>query len=61
LQGKDQFLREATSRLPTKTANEVRDHEIWYRELLTRQEEKRLAIKTWKEKKKVYRFSDSSW
>ena len=53
LQGRPQFISEAISRLPTKTPEEVHEHETWYRELLNHQELKRLAIKAWKNKKQV--------
>ena len=53
LQGRPKFISEAISRLPTKTPEEVHEHETWYREFLNHQELKRLAIKAWKNKKQV--------
>ncbi|XP_067935707.1 coiled-coil domain-containing protein 112-like [Watersipora subatra] len=49
--GRGQFVAEAISHLPSKTEEEVREHEKWYKEFLSHQEQKRLAISDWKRKK----------
>ena len=47
------FLLEAARSLPTKTEEEVRDHEKWYREYLRLNDLKKEAIHKWKEQKEV--------
>ncbi|CAH1795771.1 unnamed protein product [Owenia fusiformis] len=63
--GKTKFLREAISAIPTKTADEVRDHENWYQEFLMLNDRKKEAIQKWRDRKQeekdeVFNQSDSS-
>ena len=52
-QGKPTFLRELISHLPTKTEDEIKDHEKWFQEYLNLNDIKKEAIQRWKEKKEV--------
>lgn len=53
LQGKLTFIRELISHLPTKTEDEIRQHENWFHEYLNLNDVKKEAIQRWKEKKEV--------
>ena len=53
LQGKPVFLTHVLPAIPTRTEEEIRDHEEWYQEYLFLNETKKDAIKKWKEKREV--------
>ena len=52
-QGKPGFLRELGPSLPTKTPEEIQQHESWYREYLMLNDRKKEAIAEWKIRKQV--------
>ena len=54
LQGKPVFLNHVLPAIPTRTEEEIREHEEWYQEYLFLNETKKDAIKKWKEKKEVW-------
>lgn len=39
--------------LPTKTRDQINDHEKWYRQFLSISNKRRLALKKWREEKNV--------
>ena len=47
------FLTHVLPAMPTRTEDEVREHEDWYQEYLFLNETKKDAIKKWKEKREV--------
>ncbi|KAK6189025.1 hypothetical protein SNE40_005077 [Patella caerulea] len=49
--GRIVFLDQLPSAIPTKTETEIREHESWYQEYLFLQDNKKYAIKKWREKK----------
>ena len=51
--GKLSFLREVVSFLPTKTEQEIRDHESWYQQYLQLNDRKKEAIQKWRDRKEV--------
>ena len=52
-QGQAGFMDAACRELPTKSLQEVEQHEQWYTEYCTLLESKRKAIQAWKNQKKV--------
>ena len=50
------FLDYVKQRLPTHTETEIREHEAWYQEYLFLNENKKCAIKKWRERKEVIEF-----
>ncbi|XP_052283172.1 coiled-coil domain-containing protein 112-like isoform X2 [Dreissena polymorpha] len=50
-QGKPVFLQHVLPALPTRTEEEIHDHEDWYQEYLFLNETKKQAIRKWREKK----------
>ncbi len=52
-QGRPTFLRDLISHLPTKTEEEIREHEDWFQEYLNLNDIRKEAIQKWKEKKEV--------
>ena len=52
-QGKPVFLTHVLPAIPTRTEEEIREHEDWYQEYLFLNETKKDAIKKWKEKREV--------
>nr|KAG5694323.1 hypothetical protein BaRGS_035191 [Batillaria attramentaria] len=50
-QGRIVFLDHLKGSLPTKTEDEIREHETWYQEYLFLNERKKDSIKNWREKK----------
>ncbi len=53
LQSKSSFINAVSREVPTKTAEEITQHDQWYAEYLTLLENKKKAIEEWKEHKKV--------
>nr|XP_034326275.1 coiled-coil domain-containing protein 112 isoform X3 [Crassostrea gigas] len=49
--GKIIFIKHALVAIPTKTEEEIRDHEEWYQTYLSMNEKKKESIKKWREKK----------
>nr|XP_034326270.1 coiled-coil domain-containing protein 112-like isoform X4 [Crassostrea gigas] len=49
--GKIIFIKHALVAIPTKTEEEIRDHEDWYQTYLSMNEKKKESIKKWREKK----------
>ncbi|XP_065944147.1 coiled-coil domain-containing protein 112-like isoform X6 [Magallana gigas] len=49
--GKIIFIKHALVAIPTKTEEEIRDHEEWYQTYLSMNEKKKEGIKKWREKK----------
>eukprot|EP00105_Crassostrea_gigas_P028425 XP_011450073.1 PREDICTED: coiled-coil domain-containing protein 112 isoform X2 [Crassostrea gigas] len=49
--GKIFFIKHALVAIPTKTEEEIRDHEDWYQTYLSMNEKKKESIKKWREKK----------
>jgi hypothetical protein len=43
----------ASGPLPTRTEQEIRDHEAWFQEYTRRNERKKEVIQKWREKKEV--------
>ena len=52
-QNKDTFLQMASSAIPGRHADDVRQHEEWFTEYLALKEKKRAAIAEWKTVKNV--------
>ena len=52
-QGRHTFLRELVRMLPTRTDQEIRDHESWYQQYLVLNDSKKEAIQKWKERREV--------
>ena len=52
-QGNTAFLEAAAKELPTKTFEEIQQHEEWYTEYSTLLQTKRRAIDAWREEKEV--------
>ncbi len=53
LQGQDQFIDDCVGFLPTKTRDQINEHEKWYRQLLNISNKRRLALKHWREERNV--------
>ena len=53
IQGGAGFLEAAAAELPTKTVEEIEQHEQWYIEYCTLLASKKKAIEEWKEEKQV--------
>jgi len=54
LKGKVSFIKElAGGLLPTRTEQEIRDHESWYQEYMQLNDRKKQVIQRWREKKEV--------
>ena len=51
--GNPAFLNELNGQIATKTADEIDKHEKWFQEYSKLADAKKLAIKQWKENKKV--------
>ncbi|KAG8456290.1 hypothetical protein GDO86_002180, partial [Hymenochirus boettgeri] len=51
--GKPSYLEEALSYLPSRTKDDVQQHEAWYQEFLFLDERKKEAIQEWKAKKQL--------
>ncbi|KAM9330934.1 coiled-coil domain-containing protein 112 [Gastrophryne carolinensis] len=49
--GKPTYLEEALAYLPSRTQEDVRQHETWYQELLYLEEKKKESIQKWKSRK----------
>lgn len=47
------FIKELAGFLPTRSEQEIRDHEVWYQEYASLNEKKKEAIQKWREKKEV--------
>ena len=56
-QGNPAFLEAVERELPTKTAEEIREHEQWFAEFTTLLNSKKAAIEAWKEDKQVHLVS----
>jgi len=55
VQGKLSFIKElAGGLLPTRTEQEMRDHEAWYQQYLQLNDRKKEVIQRWREKKEVF-------
>lgn len=50
------FIKELAGFLPTRSEQEIRDHEVWYQEYASLNEKKKEAIQKWREKKLVRIF-----
>ena len=51
------FVRELLAYLPTRTEEEIRQHEFWYQQYLDLNEEKKEAIQRWKDKRDIEKES----
>ncbi|XP_075035663.1 coiled-coil domain-containing protein 112 isoform X2 [Mixophyes fleayi] len=49
--GKPSYLEEALAYLPSRTQEDVQQHEAWYREFLSLEEKKKESIQKWKSRK----------
>ena len=52
-QGKEIFIQHSLVAIPTRTEEEIRDHEDWYQSYLSLNEKKKESIKKWRKKKEV--------
>ncbi len=53
LQGQDKFIDDLVGFLPTKTRDQINEHEKWYRQLLGISNKRRLALKQWRDERNV--------
>jgi len=54
LKGKLSFIKELSGGLlPTRSEQEIRDHEAWYQQYLQLNDRKKQVIQRWREKKEV--------
>lgn len=60
-QGQDKFVDDCIGFLPTKTREQIFEHEDWYREFLAVSDKRRLALKRWREERDVSSFRRSRW
>ena len=49
----EDFIENAESEIPTRSRDDIIQHDEWYREYLTLREHKRIAIAKWKDLKEV--------
>ncbi|CAF3431830.1 unnamed protein product [Rotaria sp. Silwood1] len=49
--GEDKFIDDCIGFLPTKTRDQIQEHEKWYRQFLSISNKRRLALKKWREEK----------
>ena len=49
----DDFIEHAESEIPTRSRDDIIQHDEWYREYLTLREHKRIAIAKWKDLKEA--------
>lgn len=52
-QGDEKFIDDCIGFLPTKTRDQIDEHEEWYRQFLSISNKRRLALKRWREEKNV--------
>ena len=52
-QNKQAFLKEAVREIPTRSQEEIQQHEQWYQEYCMLLNSKKKVIREWKEKKQV--------
>ncbi|CAF4249611.1 unnamed protein product, partial [Adineta steineri] len=49
--GQDKFIDDCIGFLPTKTRDQINEHEQWYRQFLSISNKRRLALKRWREER----------
>ncbi|CAF3472942.1 unnamed protein product [Rotaria sordida] len=49
--GEDKFIDDCIGFLPTKTRDQIQEHEKWYRQFLSISNKRRLALKKWREER----------
>ena len=53
VQGQEKFIDDCIGFLPTKTRDQIEEHEQWYRQFLSISNKRRLALKRWREERNV--------